>query len=229
MERTTASANCFDLEIINQAITIIAGAQFCISREEFVLIFDGLTIRQKLSILTSMKGLPVNSHAEIVKKAQESTTRHSGSTPLHTTTASANSIDLEVINQAITILAGAQFCISREEFVLIFDGLTIWQKLSILTIMKGLPVNSHDEIVKKAQEKSRDQQTLEKFVKNLERGSTFGELLMIWKSTTTFQLMVNFRICYIFLVVIFAFSFPIRLVSETYNNIFRGRVSRVEV
>ena len=114
--------------------------------------------------------------------------------------------------------------------MLIFDGLTIWQKLSILTIMKGLPANYHAEIVKKAQEKSRDQQTLEKLVKNLERGdNTFGELLMIWKSKNTFQLMVNFRICYIFLVVIFAFSFPIRLVSETYNNIFRGRVSRIEV
>ena len=61
-----------------EAVTIIAGAQFCISREEFVLIFDGLTIWQKLSTLTSMKDLPVNSHAEIVKKAQESTTRHSG-------------------------------------------------------------------------------------------------------------------------------------------------------
>ena len=94
--------------------------------------------------------------------------------------------------------------------------------------MKGLPADSHAEIVKKAQEKSRDQQTLEKFVRHLERGdNTFGELLMIWKSA--FKLMVNFRICYIFLVVIFAFSFPIRLVSETYNNIFRGRVSRIEV
>ena len=99
-----------------------------------------------------MKDLPVNSHAEIVKKAQESTTRHSGSTPPHTTTASANCIDFEVLNQAITIIAGAQFCISREEFVLIFDGLTIWQKLSTLTSMKGLPENHHAEIVKKAQE-----------------------------------------------------------------------------
>ena len=94
--------------------------------------------------------------------------------------------------------------------------------------MKGLPVKSHVEIVQKAEEKSRDQETLDKFVKNLERGSTFGEVLMIWQNTT-FQLMVNFRICYIFLFVIFAFSFPIRLVSETYNNIFRGQVSRVEV
>ena len=228
MERTTASTNCIDLEILNQAIRIVAGAQFCISREEMVLIFDGLTIWQKLSTLTSMKDLPVNSHAEIVKKAQESTTRHSGSTPPHTTTASANCIDFEVLNQAITIIAGAQFCIAREEFVLIFDGLSIWQKLSTLTSMKGLPVKSHVEIVQKAEEKSRDQETLDKFVKNLERGSTFGEVLMIWQNTT-FQLMVNFRICYIFLFVIFAFSFPIRLVSETYNNIFRGQVSRVEV
>ena len=130
------------------------------------------------------------------------------------TTASANSIDDEMFNEAITSVAGAQFCISREEFVFIFDGLTIWPKLSILTIMKGLPATYHAEIVIKAQQKSRDQQTLEKFVRHLERGdNTFGELLMIW-SNKSFQLMVNFRICYIFLVVIFAFSFPIRLVSK---------------
>jgi len=214
MERTTASANSIDDEMFNEAITSVAGAQFCISREEIVLIFGGLSIPQQLIILTSMKGLPVNFHAQIMKQAQELTTRHSGSTPPHTTTASANSIDLEIINQAITIVAGAQFCISREEFVFIFDGLTIWPKLSILTIMKGLPATYHAEIVIKAQQKSRDQQTLEKFVRHLERGdNTFGELLMIW-SQNTFQLMVNFRICYIFLVVIFAFSFPIRLVSK---------------
>ena len=150
MERTTASANSIDVEIINEAITSVAGAQFCISREEFVLIFDGLPILCILGILTSMKGLPVNSHTQIVKKAQELTTRHSGSTLPHTTTASGNSIDLEVINQAITIIAGAQFCISREEFLLIFDGLTIRQQLSILTSMKGLPADSHAEIVEKA-------------------------------------------------------------------------------
>ena len=69
MERTTASANCIDLEILNQAITIVAGAQFCISRDS-VFLFDGLSIRQQLSILTSMKGLPLIFHEEIAKKVE---------------------------------------------------------------------------------------------------------------------------------------------------------------
>ena len=56
MERTTASANCIDLEIINQTITIITGAEFCISDQDSVLflVLDGLPIRQTLSILTTM-------------------------------------------------------------------------------------------------------------------------------------------------------------------------------
>ena len=78
MERATASANNIDLEVINEAITIVAGAQFCISREESELIFDGLSIPQQLIILTSMKGLPEHFHAQIMKQAQELTTRHSG-------------------------------------------------------------------------------------------------------------------------------------------------------
>ena len=88
MERTTVSANCIDLEIINQTITIITGAEFCISDQDSVLflVLDGLPIRQTLSILTTIKGLPDNSHDEIVKKAQELKTRHSGLTP--TTTSS---------------------------------------------------------------------------------------------------------------------------------------------
>jgi len=59
------------------------GAQFCISQEEYALAFDGLPLRKKLSFLTSIKGLPVDSHADIVKKAQELTPRHSGSTLPH--------------------------------------------------------------------------------------------------------------------------------------------------
>ena len=78
MERTTASANSIDDEMFNEAIASVAGAQFCISREEIVLIFGGLSIPQQLIILTSMKGLPVNLHAQIMKQAQELTTRHSG-------------------------------------------------------------------------------------------------------------------------------------------------------
>ena len=53
MERTTASAHCIDLEIINQAITIIAGAQFCISDDEFLLVTNDFTIRQTSSFLTN--------------------------------------------------------------------------------------------------------------------------------------------------------------------------------
>jgi len=57
MERTTASAHCTDLEIINQAITIIAGAHFCISdEEEFVLIFGGLPILYKFEHLDHHAG-----------------------------------------------------------------------------------------------------------------------------------------------------------------------------
>ena len=70
MERATASANNIDPEVINEAITIVAGAQFCISREESVFLFDGLSIRQQLSILTSMKGLPLIFHDEIAKQVE---------------------------------------------------------------------------------------------------------------------------------------------------------------
>jgi len=79
----TASPNSIDLEVINEAITIIAGAQFCISQEEYALAFDGLPLGKKLSFLTSIKGLPVDSHVDIVTKAQELTPRHSGSTLPH--------------------------------------------------------------------------------------------------------------------------------------------------
>ena len=72
VEDTSKMDNCIDLEIINQAITIIAGAQFCISDDEFLLVFSGFSIWQTLNLLTTMKGLPLNYHAEIVKKAQES-------------------------------------------------------------------------------------------------------------------------------------------------------------
>ena len=59
MERATASANNIDLEVINEAITIVAGAQFCISREESVLIFDGLSIRFfSLAIPATVHRLP---------------------------------------------------------------------------------------------------------------------------------------------------------------------------
>ena len=61
-----------DLAVINQAIASIAGAQYCISDDEFYAFFNGLTFWQTLNQLTSMKGLPLNYHAEIVKKAQES-------------------------------------------------------------------------------------------------------------------------------------------------------------
>ena len=93
MERTTASVNSIDDEMFNEAIASVAGAQFCISREEIVLIFGGLSIEQQLIILTSMKGLPVNFHAQIMKQAQELTTRHSGSTP--TTTSSPRMLQQE--------------------------------------------------------------------------------------------------------------------------------------
>jgi len=82
-----------NLEIINQAITIIAGAQFCISDEEFCLVFNGLSIWQTLNLLNKMKGLPLNYHAEIEKMAKESKTRHSGSTP--TTTSSPRMLQQE--------------------------------------------------------------------------------------------------------------------------------------
>ena len=69
IERTTAAANCMDLAIINQAIASIAGAQYCISDDEFYAFFNGLTFWQTLNQLTSMKGLPLIFHAEIAKKA----------------------------------------------------------------------------------------------------------------------------------------------------------------
>jgi len=82
---------------VQPGLTIVAGAQFCISREDFVLIFGGLSIRQQLSMLTSMKGLPLIYHAEIAKKAHQSETRHSGSTP--TTTSSPRMLQQEHCGQ----------------------------------------------------------------------------------------------------------------------------------
>jgi len=175
MERTTASPHSIDLKVINQAITIIAGAQFCISQEEYALAFDGLPLGKKLSFLTTIKGLPVDSHADIVKKAQELTPRHSGSTLPHSQGGRAPMPPL------------------------------LSSKYSALT----------------TEEKSQDQRTLEFFVKKLECGSTFGELLIMWQSNFRGSL-VNFRIYYIFLVVIFAFSFSIQLVSESYNLTYSG-------
>jgi len=175
MERTTASAYGSDLEVNNMAITIIAGAQFCVSLEEHELILNGFPIGVKLAFLTSKKGLPIDSHTDIVKKAQELTPRRSGSTPPHSHGGGAPMPPL------------------------------LSSKYSALT----------------TEEKSRDQQTIDIFVKKLERGSTFGELLIMWQSNFRGTL-VNFRIYYIFLVVIFAFSFPIRLVSELYNLTYSG-------
>jgi dTDP-glucose pyrophosphorylase len=60
-------------EAMNQAITAVAGSKFAISRDEHLLVFDGLSTKQKLHLLTTMKGLSEALHARIWDKKQELT------------------------------------------------------------------------------------------------------------------------------------------------------------
>ena len=60
-------------EAMNRALSLTAGSQFEISRDEHLLIFDGLSTQQKLRLLTSMKGLPEALHASVWDKKQELT------------------------------------------------------------------------------------------------------------------------------------------------------------
>lgn len=59
---------------LNDAITAVCGGQrFCISKEEHLSRYDGLTTKKKLDMLTQEKGLPANLHDDIWKKKQQVT------------------------------------------------------------------------------------------------------------------------------------------------------------
>ena len=58
---------------MNQALSNVAGEKFEISHDEHRLIFDGLSTKQKLNLLTTMKGLPQALHSPIWKMKQELT------------------------------------------------------------------------------------------------------------------------------------------------------------
>ena len=54
---------------LNEALSKI-DKNFIISKEEHLAVYDGLTTRQKLKVLSENKGLPVEKHSEIWKKKQ---------------------------------------------------------------------------------------------------------------------------------------------------------------
>ena len=60
-------------EAMNQAIDLVAGSNYVISHEEHLLVFDGLSTKQKLQLLTTMKGLPETLHSRIWDQKQELT------------------------------------------------------------------------------------------------------------------------------------------------------------
>lgn len=59
-------------ESLNQALSLV-GEEFIISRSEHLSTFDGLGTTKKLEMLTSMKGLPKDSHSEVWENKQKST------------------------------------------------------------------------------------------------------------------------------------------------------------
>jgi len=58
-------------EALNEAL-----GEYAITEEEHLTIYDGHKTRQKLNMLTQLKGLPTFMHDEVFKKKQEYTTRH---------------------------------------------------------------------------------------------------------------------------------------------------------
>ena len=60
-------------QALNQALSAVAGPDFCISQEEHETVYDGLSTQQKLQLLTRSKGLPLQQHDAIWQKKQELT------------------------------------------------------------------------------------------------------------------------------------------------------------
>ena len=67
------NAKQIHFEALNAAL-----GDYSITEEEHLTIYDGHKTRQKLQMLTELKGLPTNMHNEIFKKKQEYTTQHIG-------------------------------------------------------------------------------------------------------------------------------------------------------
>ena len=59
-------------EALNRALSSIDD-KYVISKEEHLLVYDGLPTKDKLELLTSNKDLPIDSHKEVWKKKQEYT------------------------------------------------------------------------------------------------------------------------------------------------------------
>tara|TARA_Y100000592_G_scaffold78259_1_gene123006 strand:- start:2029 stop:3432 length:1404 start_codon:yes stop_codon:yes gene_type:complete len=62
----------------------------------------------------------------------------------------ARDIHYEAMNRALSLI-DTKYCISREEHLAKYDGLSTKKKLSLLTIEKGLPENFYDDIWKNKQ------------------------------------------------------------------------------
>lgn len=58
----------------------------------------------------------------------------------------AKEIHYQTLNQAIAQVAGKEFIINENEHLSTYDGLKTKQKLNMLSIRKGLPVNTHQKI-----------------------------------------------------------------------------------
>lgn len=67
------NAKQIHFEALNEAL-----GDYAITEEEHLTIYDGHKTRQKLHMLTELKGLPTNMHNEIFKKKQEYTTQRIG-------------------------------------------------------------------------------------------------------------------------------------------------------
>jgi HAD superfamily hydrolase (TIGR01509 family) len=67
------NAKQIHFEALNEAL-----GEYAITEEEHLTIYDGHKTRQKLHMLTELKGLPMNMHNEVFKKKQEYTTQRIG-------------------------------------------------------------------------------------------------------------------------------------------------------
>ena len=50
-------------QAMNEALASAAGEEYVITEEEHATLYDGLSTKQKLNLLTSIKGLPEDLHA----------------------------------------------------------------------------------------------------------------------------------------------------------------------
>lgn len=73
LDGVLVNAKQIHFEALNEAL-----GEYAITEEEHLTIYDGHKTRQKLEMLSELKGLPLSMHNEIFKKKQEYTTQHIG-------------------------------------------------------------------------------------------------------------------------------------------------------